>query len=123
MLLLIVRYLDAVSVGTALVGIGIALYTARDNHRDLLAFRARGQNGYAELTVLMGIRSAHSTAVLHGVLGVISALGFLGTPPPSRIGFAIVFYLGYLLAQGWAVRSQIRNQLDRVHLRRKLGER
>lgn len=120
---LLIRALDVLSVLLALTGIGISLYTSRDNALDLAAFRRAGRNGYAELTARMGIRGGHSAAVLHFVLGFLAAVGLLRPPPPpDAYGVAAAFYVGFLFAQGWAVRGQLLNQLDRGRLRRKLGE-
>jgi hypothetical protein len=121
--LVLIRIFDGLSVLLAVAGIGISLYTARDNRLDLAAYRRKGLNGYAELTAQMGVRGSHSAGVLHGVLGLLAAVGFGGTPSPDRYLAGLAFYAGFLFAQGWAVRGQLLNQIDRRRIRRKLGER
>lgn len=118
-------------VALAIAGLAVSGYTSRDCYLDLRARRAAGQNGDLEAIGRIGLRSSLAVAApLHFgflLLGLVA----LGSPaalpgyavvfgrPISRVLLTELFSMLYILIQGSVLMAQLRNQYDRIQVRRK----
>lgn len=120
---LVVRIVDWTFTLLALAGVLICLFTAIDAQLDLRARVALGLNGTLLITGRIARRGALASMGLHLGFLLIGGTAVMGPlPPPDRYQRAVAVATIFILIQLGIVLAQVRNQIDRAHLRSLTGE-
>jgi hypothetical protein len=104
----------------ALLGVMIAAYAWRDNRQDRKAARQQGRNGHFDLTAVVGIREAQARVASHVLFAYLGLLAVTYSPPPHLSWSILIVPLAWVAIQAFMVQAQLRNQIDRYRLRRRL---
>ena len=120
--LLLLRAEQWLALVFAAAGIYLGMWFAQDNRRDLLAYRARGWDSFAELSGIQGVRSGRAKAGLHLMLAVVPLAGLMVVPPPSRYLAGVLVYAALDVGQALVIWAQAANWRDRGRLLRRLAD-
>lgn len=117
---LLIRAEEWLALLLAFGGVLLGLHFGWDNRRDLVAYRQRGWDGFAELAAVQGIRSGYAKGGLHAMLAVLPIVSLTVTPVAARYVAAVIFYAALITGQALVVGAQALNWRDRNRLLRKL---
>lgn len=105
----------------SILGIATMVYATNDNRRDLRVLKLRGVNSYSRLTASIGVWDSAAAGLFHVLFFSLGVLGLMAPPPPpDRALMSTVFTLGFIAMQALILGVQIRNQLARLRIRRRL---
>lgn len=114
--------LEIIYTAFSLMGIAVMAYATIDNRSDLQVLKVRGVNSYSRLTASIGVWDSVAAGLFHVLFFVLGVLGLMAAPPPpDRATMSTIFTLGFIAMQMLILGVQVRNQIARLRIRRRLS--